>query len=171
MYYISDNQSGSPKNWSFPESSFSSSMRRKKLAGSGYEIAKRRKPTATPKQIIEKPNDGVSGPSFAHCSSYWRFFISAEGRWSFSVLHHFSPMLLKRETVLSRETSLFKEKFLILKCLRYIFAFNFYQRVRVVCERSWEVRHKLLNITNEISRYFIVGMTPHTTSSGSGSVC
>ena len=38
LYYISDNQSGSPKNWSFPEPSFWSSMRRKKLAGSGNEI-------------------------------------------------------------------------------------------------------------------------------------
>ena len=36
LYYISDNQS--PKNWSFQEPSFSSSMRRKKLAGSGNEI-------------------------------------------------------------------------------------------------------------------------------------
>ena len=39
LYCISDNQSGSPKNWSFPEPSFPSSMRRKKLAGSGNEIA------------------------------------------------------------------------------------------------------------------------------------
>ena len=31
-------KSGSPKNWSFPELSFSSSMRRKKLAGSGNGI-------------------------------------------------------------------------------------------------------------------------------------
>ena len=38
MYCIADNQSGSPKNWSFPEPLFSSSMRRKKLAGSGNEI-------------------------------------------------------------------------------------------------------------------------------------
>ena len=38
-YCISDNQSESPKNWSFPEPSFSSSMRRKKLAGSGNEIS------------------------------------------------------------------------------------------------------------------------------------
>ena len=35
---ISDNQSGSPQNWFFPEPSFSSSMRRKKLAGSRNEI-------------------------------------------------------------------------------------------------------------------------------------
>ena len=38
LYCISNNQSGSPKNWSFPETSFSSSMRSKKLAGSGNEI-------------------------------------------------------------------------------------------------------------------------------------
>ena len=38
MYCISDKHSGSPKNWSFPEPSFFSSMRRKKLAGSGKEI-------------------------------------------------------------------------------------------------------------------------------------
>ena len=36
--YTSGNQSGSPNNWSFPEPSFSPSMRCKKLAGSGYEI-------------------------------------------------------------------------------------------------------------------------------------
>ena len=39
LYCISDNKSGSPKNWSCPEPSFSSSIRRKKLAGSGNEIA------------------------------------------------------------------------------------------------------------------------------------
>ena len=38
VYYISEDQSGSPKNLSFPEPSFSSSMRRKKLAGSENEI-------------------------------------------------------------------------------------------------------------------------------------
>ena len=38
LYCILDNQSGSPKNWSFPEPSFSSGMRRKKLAGSENEI-------------------------------------------------------------------------------------------------------------------------------------
>ena len=36
LYYISDNQSGSPKNCSFPEPSLR--MRRKKLAGSGNDI-------------------------------------------------------------------------------------------------------------------------------------
>ena len=36
---MSDNQSGSAKNWSFPEPSFLSSMRRKNLAGPGNEIA------------------------------------------------------------------------------------------------------------------------------------
>ena len=39
LHCISDNQSESPFNWSFPEPLFSSSMRRKKLAGSGNEIA------------------------------------------------------------------------------------------------------------------------------------
>ena len=39
LYCMSDNQSGSPKNSSFPEPSFSSNMRRKKLVGSGNEIA------------------------------------------------------------------------------------------------------------------------------------
>ena len=38
---ILDNQSGSPKNWSFPEPPFSSSMRRKKLAGSGTRLTQK----------------------------------------------------------------------------------------------------------------------------------
>ena len=38
LYYVSDNHSGSPKNWSFPKPSFSSSMRRKNLAVSRNEI-------------------------------------------------------------------------------------------------------------------------------------
>ena len=38
LSYISDKQSGSSKNWSFPEPSFSLSMRCEKLAGSGNEI-------------------------------------------------------------------------------------------------------------------------------------
>ena len=45
LYCISDNQSGSSKNQSFPEPSFSSSMRRKKLAGSGNEFSSHEDPT------------------------------------------------------------------------------------------------------------------------------